>query len=159
SYFFLQGRLKPGATLRDVENDFEGVTHRLAKIYPDRYPEKFNIHAENLTDMVVGRFRNTLMTLLVAVGLLLFIGCTNVANMLLARATSREKEIAIRTALGATRWRIARQMLIESALLTAGGLLLGCILAYTGVKALVLMIPNDTIPGEAVITLNWRVLL
>jgi predicted permease len=159
SYFFLQGRLKPAATLRDVENDFEGVTHRLAKIYPDRYPEKFNIHAEDLTDMVVGRFRNTLMTLLVAVGLLLFIGCTNVANMLLARATSREKEIAIRTALGATRWRIARQMLIESALLTAGGLLLGCILAYTGVKALVLMIPNDTIPGEAVITLNWRVLL
>jgi putative ABC transport system permease protein len=159
SYFFLQGRLKPGATLRDVENEFEGVTHRLAKIYPDRYPEKFNIHAENLTDMVVGRFRNTLLTLLAAVGLLLFIGCTNVANMLLARATSREKEIAIRTALGASRWRIARQMLVESALLTAGGLLLGCILAYTGVKALVLMIPDDTIPGEAVITLNWRVLL
>ena len=159
SYYFLQGRPKPGVTMQDVEHDFEIATHRLAKIYPDRYPEKFNIHVENLTDMVVGRFRNTLLTLLAAVGLLLFIGCTNVANMLLARATSREKEIAIRSALGASRWRIARQMLVESALLTTGGLLLGCLLAYAGVKALVLMIPDNTIPSEAVITLNWRVLL
>jgi putative ABC transport system permease protein len=159
SYFFLQGRPMPGVTMREVENDFGIVTRRLAKIYPDRYPEKFNIHVENLTDMVVGRFRNTLMTLLAAVGLLLFIGCTNVANMLLARATSREKEIAIRSALGAARWRIASQMLVESALLTSGGLVLGCVLAYVGVKALVAMIPQDTIPSEAVITLNWRVLL
>ncbi|MGA8598947.1 MAG: ABC transporter permease [Bryobacteraceae bacterium] len=159
SYYFLQGRPKPGMTMRDVANDFEIVARRLAKTYPDRYPEKFNIHVENLTDMVVGRFRNTLLTLLAAVGLLLFIGCTNVANMLLARATSREKEIAIRSALGASRWRIARQMLVESALLTSGGLLFGCLLAYGGVKALILMIPDDTIPSEAVITLNWRVLL
>ena len=79
--------------MRDVENDVD-----LAKIYPDHYPEKFNIHAETLADSVVGRFSNTLMTLLAAVGLLLFIGCVNVANMLLARATSREKEIAIRSA-------------------------------------------------------------
>jgi putative ABC transport system permease protein len=159
SFYFLQGRLKPGVSMRDVENDFEIVTRRLSKIYPDRYPEKFNIHAENLTDMVVGRFRNTLMTLLAAVGLLLFIGCTNVANMLLARATSREKEIAIRAALGASRWRIARQMLVESTLLAGGGLLLGCFLAYAGVKALVVMIPDGTIPSEAVISLNGRVLL
>jgi putative ABC transport system permease protein len=159
SYFFLQGRPKPGVTMRDVANDFEIVARRLAKTYPDRYPEKFNVNVQNLTDMVVGRFRNTLLTLLAAVGLLLFIGCTNVANMLLARATSREKEIAIRTALGASRWRIARQMLVESALLTSGALLAGCLLAYAGVKALILMIPDDTIPSEAVITLNWRVLL
>ena len=139
--------------MRDVENDVD-----LAKIYPDHYPEKFNIHAETLADSVVGRFSNTLMTLLAAVGLLLFIGCVNVANMLLARATSREKEIAIRSALGASRWRIARQMLVESALLTSGGLVLGCLLAYVGVKALMALIPENTIPSEAVITLNWRVL-
>jgi predicted permease len=159
SYFFLQARPKRGASMRDVENDVELITKRLAKIYPDHYPEKFNIHAETLADSVVGRFSNTLMTLLAAVGLLLFIGCTNVANMLLARATSREKEIAIRSALGASRWRIARQMLVESALLTSGGLVLGCLLAYLGVKALVTLIPENTIPSEAVITLNWRVLV
>ena len=153
-FFFLQGRRKAGASIRDVEHDFELVAHRLAKTYPDRYPEKFNIYVQNLTDMVVGRFRNTLLTLLAAVALLLFIGCTNVANMLLARATSREKEIALRSALGATRWRIARQMLVESALLTSGGLVLGCVLAYAGVKTLVRMIPQDTIPSEAVITLE-----
>jgi putative ABC transport system permease protein len=159
AFFFLQGRTKPGVTLHEVEKDFETVARRLAKIYPNRYPEKFNIHVQNLTDMVVGRFRNTLLTLLAAVGLLLFIGCTNVANMLLARATSREKEVAIRSALGASRWRIARQMLVESALLTVGGLLFGSLLAYAGVKALVIAIPENTIPSEAVITLNWRVLL
>jgi predicted permease len=159
NYFFLQCRPRPGVAAHDVENDFEIITHRLAKIYPDRYPEKFNIHVETLTDMVVGRFRTTLLTLLAAVGLLLFIGCTNVANMLLARATSREKEISIRSALGASRWRIARQMLVESALLASGGLLFGCLLAYGGVKALVLLIPENTIPSEAVITLNGWVLL
>ena len=159
NFFFLQGRRKPSVTLRDVENDFDIITHRLAKSYPDRYPDKFNIHAVNLTDMVVGRFRNTLLTLLAAVGLLLFIGCTNVANMLLTRATAREKEIAIRSALGATRWRIARQMLVESALLTSGGLVLGGLLAYLGVKLLVTMVPTGTIPSEAVISLNGRVLL
>jgi putative ABC transport system permease protein len=159
TFFFLQGRSKLGVSIRDVEHEFDLITHRLAKIYPDRYPDKFNIHIANLTDMVVGRFRNTLLTLLAAVALLLFIGCTNVANMLLARATSREKEIAVRSALGATRWRIARQMLVESALLTSGGLVFGCLLAYGGVKLLVRMIPQDTIPSEAVITLNWRVLL
>jgi putative ABC transport system permease protein len=159
TFFFLQGRPKPGSSLQDVQNEFEIAVHRLAKAYPDRYPEKFTVQIRNLTDMVVGRFRNTLLTLLAAVGLLLFIGCANVANMLLARATAREKEIAVRSALGATRWRIARQMLAESALLTSGGLVLGCLLAYGGVKALVTMIPQDTIPSEAVITLNWRVLL
>jgi len=159
NFFFLQGRPKPGASLQDVQSEFEIAVHRLAKSYPDRYPEKFTIQIRNLTDMVVGRFRSTLLTLLAAVGLLLFIGCANVANMLLARATAREKEIAVRSALGATRWRIARQMLVESALLTSGGLVLGCLLAYGGVKALVTMIPQDTIPSEAVITLNWRVLL
>jgi putative ABC transport system permease protein len=158
-FYFLQGRMKRGVSLSAVEKDFELITRRLAKIHPDQYPEKFNIHAETLTDMVVGRFRSTLMTLFAAVGLLLFIGCMNVANMLLARATSREKEIALRSALGASRWRISRQMLIEAALLASGGLVLGCILAYTGVKALVQAIPENTIPSEAVISLNGRVLL
>ena len=157
-YYFFQARVKPGITLEQVASNFDVVARRMAKIYPDQYPEKFNIHVETLTDMVVGRFRTTLMTLLAAVGLLLFIACTNVANMLLARATAREKEVAIRCALGATRWRIARQFLTESALLAGAGAIFGCVLAYVGVKALVAVIPDNTIPSEAVIGLNIPVL-
>ncbi len=158
-FYFLQGRVRPGVSFQAVEKDFDLITKRLAKIYPDYYPEKFNMHAETLTDMVVGRFRNTLMTLFAAVGLLLFIGCMNVANMLLARATAREREIAIRSSLGASRWQISRQMLIESGLLALGGLILGTSLAFVGLKGLVMAIPENTIPGETVISLNWRVLL
>jgi putative ABC transport system permease protein len=158
-YFFFQARLKPGVSLAQAASDFDVVARRMAKVYPDQYPDKFSIHVQTLTDMVVGRFRATLMTLLAAVGLLLFIACTNVANMLLARATAREKEIAIRAALGASRWRIARQLLIESALLAGGGAVLGTVLAYAGVKALVAAIPDNTIPSEAVVSLNLPVLL
>ena len=158
-YYFFQARVRPGVTLNQVASNFDVIARRQAKLHPDQYPEKFNVHVETLTDMVVGRFRSTLMTLLAAVGLLLFIACTNVANMLLARATAREKEIAIRVALGATRWRIARQLFVESALLASGGALFGCVLAYAGIKALAIAIPDDTIPSEAVIGLNVPVLL
>jgi putative ABC transport system permease protein len=158
-FYFLEGRVRPGVSFQAVEKDFHLVTKGLSKIYPDYYPEKFNMHAETLTDMVVGRFRSTLLTLFAAVGLLLFIGCMNVANMLLARATAREREIAIRSSLGASRWRISQQMLIESALLASGGLILGTILAFAGLNGLVMVIPENTIPSETVISLNGRVLL
>lgn len=158
-YFFLQARMKPGVTLTQVATDFDVIARRMAKLFPANYPERFNIQVVTLTDMVVGRFRNTLMMLLAAVALLLFIACTNVANMLLARATAREKEISIRSALGASRWRVARQLLIESALLAAGGALLGCILAYAGLRVLVGMIPDNLIPSESVIGMNLPVLL
>jgi putative ABC transport system permease protein len=158
-FFFLQARMKPGVTLAQVAGDFDVIARRMAKLYPANYPERFNIHVVTLTDMVVGRFRNTLMTLLAAVALLLFIACTNVANMLLARATAREKEISIRAALGASRWRVARQLLIESALLAGAGALLGCALAYAGLKVLVGMIPENMIPSESVIEMNVPVLL
>ena len=158
-FFFMQARMKPGVTLSQVASDFDVIARRMAKLYPANYPEKFNIQVETLTDMVVGRFRNTLMTLLAAVALLLFIGCSNVANMLLARATAREKEISIRSALGASRWRVARQLLIESALLATAGAVLGCALAYGGLKILVGMIPESLIPSESVIQINMPVLL
>jgi len=158
-FYFLQGRVRPGISFQAVEKDFALVAKGLSKIYPDYYPEKFNMHVETLTDMVVGRFRSTLLTLFAAVGLLLFIGCMNVANMLLARATAREREIAIRSSLGASRWRISRQRLIESALLASGGLILGTILAFIGLKGLVMAIPENTIPSETVISLNGPVLL
>ena len=157
--YVMQARVKPGLTLHQAEADLDVLAHRLARVYPNDYPKKFNIQLETLADSVVGRFKGVLYTLLAAVGLLLLIACANGANMLLARASAREKEMAIRTSLGAGRWRLVRQLLVESALLALGGVVAGCLVAYTGIKLLVATIPDDTIPSEAVIGLNVPVLL
>jgi putative ABC transport system permease protein len=158
-FWFLLGHLKPGVSVRQAESDFTVIAERLSKVYPKDYPKHFSVQVRSLTDLVVGRFRTTLYIVLGAVGLLLLIGCGNVANLLLARATAREKEFAIRAALGAGRWRVIRQLLVESLLLAAGGATLGAFLAWGGLKALVALIPKEIIPAEAVIRLNAPVLL
>ena len=157
-YFMFQARLKPGVTLAQAAADMDVIAHRLAGIYPDNYPKQFTVNAISWVDSIVGQFKTTLFTLAAAVGLLLLIACSNVANMLLTRATAREREMAIRVALGASRWRVIRQLLIESALLAAAGAALGCLFAYGGTKAIAALIPEGMIPREAVIRLNVPVL-
>ncbi len=157
-FWFLLGHLKPGVSMKEAEADLAVVANRLAKVYSKDYPKHFTVQLESLTNLVVGRFKTTLFIVLAAVGLLLLIACGNVANLLLARATTREKEFAIRSALGANRWRLIRQLLVESLILATGGAAVGTLLAWGGLKSLVALMPQNIIPAEAVIRLNTPVL-
>ncbi len=159
NYYWMLGHLRPGVAMREAEADINVVAHRLSRIYPNEYPKQFTVRMQTLADNVIGQFRVMLMIVMGAVGLLLLIACANVANLLLARATAREKEIAIRAAIGAGRWRLLRQLLTESLLLGVCGAAFGCLLAWGGVKGLIAIIPPRTIPAEAYIHMNVSVLL
>lgn len=157
-YWFLMGHLKPGVSTKQAAADFTVIANRLAVTYPHEYPKHFTVEIVSLTDLVVGRFRTTLYIVLAAVGLLLLIGCGNVANLLLARATTREKEFAVRSAIGASRGRLISQLLVESLILALGGAILGTLLAWGGLKFIVALTPEDIIPAEADVRLNLAVL-
>src|SRR5712664_1255904 len=128
--FKLMGRLKPGVSAQTAGADLDAIAHRLHKPNPGGiFPEdKFAIVPQALLDSLIGNFRTTLYVLFAAVLLLLLIACSNVANLLLARATAREREIAVRATLGATRGRLIRQLLVESFLLAAAATGAGCVL-------------------------------
>lgn len=158
-YWFLMGHLKPGVSIKQAAADFTVIANRLAGAYPHNYPKHFKVEIVSLTDLVVGRFRTTLYIVLAAVGLLLLIGCGNVANLLLARATTREKEFAVRSAIGASRGRLISQLLVESIILASCGAILGVLLAWGGLKFIVALMPQDIIPSEAVVRINTAVLL
>ena len=156
----LMGRLKPGVSLQAASADLDEIAHRLQKIAPAGFfPEKFAIIPQYFVDNLIGNFKSTLYALLGAVLLLLLIACSNVANLLLARATSRELEIAMRAVMGASRGRLIRQLLMESLLLAVMASAAGCGLAFFLVKVLVAMIPVGTLPTETVVRLNAPVLL
>ena len=154
-----QARLKPEVTLQQAEAELDAAAHVRAREYPKDYPEKFRIQVVNVIEFTVGPFSGVLYTALAAVGLLLLIACCNVANMLLARATAREREMMIRAALGAGRGRILRQLMVESLLLAMAGAFFGCLFAYIGIGTLVAWLPQSPLPGEVDITLNRPVLL
>jgi predicted permease len=157
-WYFL-GHLSPGISMREAQADLNVLAHQLSSAYPKDYPKNFTVETRTLADSTVGQFRTTLFMVLAAVALLLLIGCGNVANLLLARATTREKEFAIRSAMGASPWRVIRQLLVESLLLAACGAAFGLLLAWGGLKILVAAIPDEVIPAEAVIQMNGHVLL
>ncbi|WP_321476293.1 ABC transporter permease [uncultured Paludibaculum sp.] len=157
--FVLYGHLRPGLSVRAAEDELTGLATRLSPVYARSYPEHFLIRLEQLADIAVGRFRNALFTLVGAVGLLLLIGCANVANLLLARAAGRQKELALRMTLGAGRWRIVRQLMTESILLALAGAVAGCVFASVALKGLIALVPLYTFPDEALIAINRQVLL
>jgi putative ABC transport system permease protein len=158
-FFMFQAKLKPGVTFEQAAADVDVIARRVAQEHASLYPKQFTVTVVSWVDSIVGPFKRTLYTLAAAVGLLLAISCFNVANMLLALATGREKEMAIRGALGAGRRHLVRQLLIESLLLGAVGAAIGCFFAYGGTKGIAALIPEGYIPREAVIRLNVPVLL
>ena len=154
---YAMARLKPGITVEQARDDMEIVAANLEKQYPDSNTGNRATITPALEN-IVRDIRSALLVLLSAVGFVLLIACANVANLLLARATNRQKELAIRTALGASRTRIIRQLLTESMLLSFAGGALGLLLAQAGVKLIVAISPNS-IPRAAEIGLDRRVLV
>ncbi len=150
-------RLAPGISLRQAQASVDALAARLAAAFPDSNRDRgFSVLA--LRDRLVAQVRATLLVLLGAVALVLTIACVNVANLLLARATTRSHEIALRAALGASRWRIVRQLVAESLVLSACGGLVGVLLAYVGVSLLVRLAP-PALPRLGEVVVDTRVLL
>ena len=154
-YFGVIGRLKKGIDIQTAQAEMDVIAGRLAKEYPDL--AGFGAHVQPLREYLYGRFRGRLLPLFGAVAFVLLIACANVANLMLVRAAARDKEFAIRCAVGGGRARLIRQLLTESMLPAVLGAGLGVLLAYSGVQLMVGLNP-DAIPLAEEIAINFRVL-
>ncbi|SPF56948.1 conserved membrane hypothetical protein [Candidatus Sulfopaludibacter sp. SbA4] len=160
-YFNVIGRLKPGVTLAAANQQLQANYREYARQWPGDSPQGQGFAVQPVRDAIVGGVRNSLLLLLGAVGCVLLIACANVANLLLARATGRKREIAIRAAVGAGRGRIVRQLLTESAMLSVAGGVLGLAAGYGGIRTILSLTPGNIPrigPGGSHVGLDWRVL-
>ncbi|HEX5423048.1 MAG TPA: ABC transporter permease [Candidatus Acidoferrales bacterium] len=158
-WLLVMGRLKPGVTLAQANADMDRVTRHLAKVYP-RSDKGWGASVEPLKNDFLNRdVIRALWLLMGAVGFVLLIACANVANLLLARATVRQKEVAVRSSLGASRQRLFGQFLAESMALASIGCIVGVVLAWALLKLIIALMPPFTLPSEADLRLSIPVLL
>ena len=160
---FLPGaiaRIKPGLTIAQAQSQLDALVAALQKQFGEDYPlqSAWTVRLVPLKEKVVGNVRQSLILLLGAVGLVLLIGCVNVANLLLARTSARGREMAIRQALGAARTRLLRQLLTESVLLSLFGGIVGLAILFSA-KGFLLRIVPESLPRLNNISINWAVLL
>jgi putative ABC transport system permease protein len=140
--FVAIARLKPGVSLSQARDEIGRLNQQEAIAYPDAH-KGFGVLVQQLEDPSAAKLRGTLLVLFGAVGLVLLIACANIVNLLLVRNAAREREVAVRTALGASPWRLIRQLLTESTLLSLLGGVLGVLFAIAGLKALMALVPAD----------------
>ena len=161
NYHWLQviARMKPGVTLEHARARMEPIAAQIARDYPD-IKKDWGITIDRFADLAVNTsLRQSLNMLMAAVGMLLLVGCANLANIALARGTAREREVVVRAALGASRPRIIRQFLTESLLLSLVGGTVGVAAGYAMTRGLQLLMPPYYLPREALVTIDWRVML
>ena len=158
-YVHLLGRLKPGVTEAQAETDLRPIIADLKQREPAAFPEKWRVGLLSFKETFRSGLGEVLWILFGAVGMLLLIACANVSNLLLSRAATRQREIALRASLGATRGRLVRQLLTESVLLSTLGGVLGAALAFGALRVILAMVPPDSIPDEAKVAIDRPVLL
>ncbi len=154
------GRLKPGLTIAAAQSQLDALIASLRKQFPDDYPadSKWTVRLVPLKENLVGNVRQSLILLLGAVALVLLIGCVNVANLLLARASARSREMAVRQALGAARKRLVRQLLTESLLLSLLGGVTGLVILFC-MKGFLLRLIPESLPRLNDLSISWGVML
>jgi predicted permease len=152
-------RVRKGVSMEAASSQMQSFVQQDNREHPKMFgPDQIHTKVESLNDWLLGRFKGTLMLLFCASGVLLLIGCGNVSILMLARGRARLQELAMRTALGATRLRILRQLLTEAVALSLAGGALGVALAYLGIRLITALLPEYSIPHEVVIAINPPVL-
>jgi predicted permease len=158
-YYGVNLRIRPGVSVAEANAELQPILQEFAKETPARYPDQFRVNLRSIIEMYARPMGPRLFLLLGAVTSLLLIGCANVSILLLVRGAHRQQELAVRSALGAARIRIVRQLLTEAAVIAAVGAVLGVLIAWKALALIVAWVPTNSFAAESVIEMNLPVLL